>query len=99
MDRIVYTRHALSTMSERAVTPDEVEKALSDYELRYNSPEHRGRPTPDTYIYQRGLLSVVVSHDTQHDTLVVKTVLLSGSRPWTDEDMRRWRRTTTKGTT
>lgn len=86
MREIRLTRHARANMDARDISFAEVREVLENYSHRYSSFMHRGRPTPDTYVYQRNGLAVVAK-EIDH-VLLVKTVLLDDKDQWTDEDAR-----------
>lgn len=95
MSEVQLTRHARENMDARDVSFAEVLEVLRTYDTRYSSFMHRGRPTPDTYVYQRGRLAVVAQD--KNGVLLVKTVLLKDTEQWDDEDARA-RHTETRGT-
>lgn len=83
-----WTLHAFQAAKSRDIDPAEANAVLRDYEVRRESPTHHGQPTPHTFIYTRGSISVVVTEPPGADYLFVKTVLLATEEQWTDEDAR-----------
>ena len=79
---IVYTHHAKATMERRKVSKQEVVECIHYFDFKYYSPTHRGRDTPNAYVYQKGPLAVVVAEEPE--ARVVVTVLLRSTQPWTD---------------
>lgn len=80
------TDHARKTMAARHVKFSEVRDTVLNYRTRRESSMHRGVPTPQTYLYSKGDLTVVVVETPEH--FVVKTVLLATADQWSDEDAR-----------
>lgn len=83
---VVLTTHARRTMVARKVTMQEVLQVLTNYNSRTESLEHRGRPTPDTFVYRGDTLGVVTVEGPNR--IAIKTVLLASPDQWTDEDAR-----------
>lgn len=86
MNNIRLSPHARAMMRAREVSFDEVMDVLRNYEQRRESAFHNGRETPNTFIYSKGQLSVVV-HESP-EVWSVKTVLLRTSERWNDADAR-----------
>lgn len=81
------TNHAQRAMAARHVKFSEVLDTVLNYQTRRESSVHRGVPTPKTYLYRKGNLTVVVSCESP-ERFVVKTVLLATTDQWSDEDAR-----------
>lgn len=81
------TDHARKTMAARHVEFSEVQDTVLNYHTRRESSMHRGVPTPQTYLYSKGNLTVVVAETPR--LFIVKTVLLATTDQWSDEDARR----------
>lgn len=88
---VVLSPHARQMMDSRQVTAGELLDVLKNYSVKRESSYHRGKYKPDTYLFQRGLLSAVVCIS-DHEYFV-KTVLLAIQERWTDEDAARRPRT------
>lgn len=80
------SNHAQSTMDRRHVTHHEIRDVLEQWENRWSSSFHRGQATPDTYVYQRGKLALVVYE--MGKLRLVKTVLLRDAEQWNDSQAR-----------
>ena len=83
---VLLSKHALSTMEHRNVTPQQVYDVLHTWENRWVSEYYQGVSTPGTYVYQAGQLAVVVLEGPS--VLMVKTVLMRRPDQWNDEQAR-----------
>lgn len=82
-EEAIYLNHAVRAMTDRDVTIEEVEKALTQPETVWG-PDHRGR-----YNFACGDICVVANPSPA--TAVIITVLWREQKQWTNEEMRRRR--------
>lgn len=81
------TMHLLRTMRSRDVSWAEVQEVLEGYTTRRPAaPFHRGRPTPNRFMYTKDQLTVLVDEST--DPPAILTVLLASQEQWSDADVR-----------